>query len=75
VLLAVGREPLTRGLGLESAGVAVKGPLEHISVDEYQNTSAEVCVCVCVCGRTSRLVASVTEAGRGAYGHTPAVCA
>ena len=38
VMLAIGRKPNTRGLGLEAAGVTVK-PSGHIVVDRYSRTS------------------------------------
>jgi len=40
VMLAVGRKPLTKQLGLEVAGVACK-PSGHIIVDEYSKTTAD----------------------------------
>jgi glutathione reductase (NADPH) len=39
VMLAIGRKPNTRGLGLEAANVAVK-PSGHIEVDPYSRSSA-----------------------------------
>jgi glutathione reductase (NADPH) len=39
ILFAAGRVPVTKGLGLDAAGVNV-GEKGYITVDEYQNTSA-----------------------------------
>merc|ERR1711990_271507 len=41
VLLAVGREPLTGPLALDKAGVKLDDKDRYISVDDFQNTSAE----------------------------------
>lgn len=38
LLWAIGREPLTRGMGLEQAGIALD-EAGHVRVDAYQNTS------------------------------------
>ncbi|HEX3810163.1 MAG TPA: glutathione-disulfide reductase [Rhizomicrobium sp.] len=40
VMLAIGRQPCTEGLGLDKAGVAV-GKKNQIKVDEFSKTSAE----------------------------------
>jgi len=41
VLLAVGREPLTGPLALDKAGIKLDDKDRYISVDDFQNTSAE----------------------------------
>lgn len=40
LIWAIGRYPLTKGIGLEEAGVKLSGT-GHVVVDEYQNSSAD----------------------------------
>ena len=50
VIWAIGRKPITDGIGLEAAGVEMEG--QFIKVDKYQNTSASGVYAVGdVCGR------------------------
>lgn len=41
LLWAIGRPAETRGLAIENTGVKTNGPMGHIVVDKYQNTSVE----------------------------------
>ena len=65
VLLAIGRGPKTKGLGLENAGIVLAaGEAGHIRVDDYQNTSAPgVYALGDVCGR-AELTPVAIAAGR-----------
>ncbi len=63
LIWAIGRTPLTAGIGLEGAGVEL-GAAGHVVVDEYQNTSAEgVYALGDVCGR-AELTPVAIAAGR-----------
>ncbi len=75
VMLAIGRLPSTRGLGLENAGVAMR-PSGRVEVDLYSRTSAPNIYAIGdVTGRIELTPVAIHEAmcfARTVYGGTPA---
>jgi glutathione reductase (NADPH) len=60
-MFAIGRSPNTKGLGLESAGVAL-GPVGQVAVDKHQRTNVpSICAIGDVCERVSLTPVAIRE--------------